>query len=486
MTQPDSSIQALLRQLPAVEALLIHPALNGAGLPSREILVQLCREHLAGLREAVLKGRRRKLPGVDTIAAEIRTRATNMLRGGMDRVINASGVILHTGLGRAPLPEAARERLQRISASFADLEFRLEDGKRGVRHGRVAEMLRHLCGAEDAIVCNNNAAAVLLMLNSLCNRREVLVSRGQQVEIGGGFRIPDVIRRSGARMIEVGSTNRTHLGDYEEALGPRSAALLRVHTSNYRVIGFHSSVALRELAELAHDRGLLLLDDLGSGALVEMPQLAEPEPVVAQQIREGADLVTFSGDKMLGASQAGILAGRADLVKKIGRNPLMRALRLDKLTLAVLESVLQIYLEGGEALQALPVHRMLGEGASPARARCLKVLHHAGAEQDGETWRLAELQIRLCETAARTGSGALPEQDLPSAALRLDHQSLSAEKLHRRLRGGNPAVVGAVRGEALWLDGKTLLPGEEIELAACLRQAIGLEKLKDNSGKDKT
>jgi L-seryl-tRNA(Ser) seleniumtransferase len=474
VTQDARDLQPLLAALPSIDSLLAEPVLNTPGLPPRVLLARLCRTQVGELRAVLLSGRRRKLPAVGDLAADIAAKARTLAGGGMDRVLNATGVILHTGLGRAPLPEAARERLQHITRAYTDLEFRLETGARGVRHERVAEQLCLLTGAEAALVCNNNAAAVLLMLNGLCRRREVIVSRGQQVEIGGGFRIPDVIRQSGARMVEVGTTNRTHRSDYELALGPRTAALLRVHPSNFRVTGFTSEVAMAELSAVARAHGCLLLDDLGSGALFATQGDGEPEPLVSDSLQAGADLVCFSGDKLLGASQAGLLAGRKDLIRKLESNPLLRALRCDKLGLAVLEAVLGIYIQGGEALAALPVWRMLTENREAVRARARICLEMLGLQGDGP-WALGHGEVQLCDSVGRTGSGALPGQEIASVALRITSTARSAEHLHRTLRNGRPAIVGAVHDEALWLDLKAVLPGEETELAGALRTLLGAD-----------
>ncbi|MCB1045813.1 MAG: L-seryl-tRNA(Sec) selenium transferase [Calditrichaeota bacterium] len=469
MTQtPERPLQELLAALPSIDSLLAEPVLSKPGLPARPLLVRLCRQEVERLRTGLKSGKRRHLPETGTLASQIADQARRLLTGGMLHVINATGVILHTGLGRAPLPEQAREALQRITRSFTNLEFRLETGARGVRHERVAELLCLLTGAEGALVCNNNAAAVLLMLQALCRRREVIVSRGQQVEIGGGFRIPDVIRESGARMVEVGTTNRTHASDYLQALGPRTAALLRVHPSNYRISGFTSQVELGELARLAREHGCLLLDDLGSGALHELGGFREPEPLVEQSLAAGADLVSFSGDKLLGASQAGLLVGRRELIARLEKAPLLRALRCDKLGLAVLEAVLSIHAEGGEALAALPVHRMLSESREQVRLRARNSLTVLGVAPDAIEFTLGHGRIQVVDSLARTGSGALPEEDVASVALRITSSKLSAARLQRDLRCGTPAVVGAVREEALWLDFKAILPGEETLLGESL------------------
>ena len=474
----------LLSGLPAVDEVLRQAALEpSAALLRREVLAELAREELEERRVALRTGRESAAPDAVGVAERVAGRARDLLGGSKRRVINASGVVLHTGLGRAVLPERARARVAEIMAGAVDLEFRLADGRRGRREEQAARLLRLLTGAGAALVVNNNAAAVHLMLRALCARREVIVSRGQQVEIGGGFRIPEVVRQSGARLVEVGCTNRTHLADYEEAIGPRTAAILRVHPSNYRVTGFTAEPGLDELAALAHSRGLLLLDDLGSGALVDFPGVPEPEPLVQASLAAGADLVCFSGDKLLGGPQAGLLLGRAELLERLARHPMMRAFRCDKLTLAALEAVLEIYLApGGQAPAQLPVWAACCEGREAARARVARlldeVLRQAGVPvaTPGAWGRVAALpgraEMRETDTEGRTGSGALPEQDLPSAALAVTPSRGSVERLHQRLRRGAPAVVGQARDNELLLDLKAVADEELTLLAGALLRAL--------------
>jgi L-seryl-tRNA(Ser) seleniumtransferase len=325
--------------------------------------------------------------------------------------------------------------------SYSNLEYDVTGGTRGSRQDHVARLLRELTGAEAALVVNNNAAAVLLALAALAEGREVLVSRGELIEIGDGFRIPEVLARSGARLVEVGTTNRTRAADYEQAVGPETALLLRVHQSNFRVVGFTELPTVAELAGLARRHGIPLVDDLGSGALADLPD----EPSVRDSLRAGADLVCFSGDKLLGGPQAGILVGRADLIERLRRHPLQRALRADKLTLAALEGTLALYQEPGRALREVPVLRMLVEPATEVRAR---------AE------RLAEVVSGTVEeTVGRVGGGAMPLAELPSFACAVE------EELGARLRAGDPAVVGIVRDGRLLLDCRTLSEGEVDEVA---------------------
>jgi L-seryl-tRNA(Ser) seleniumtransferase len=360
------------------------------------------------------------------------------------RALNATGVIVHTNLGRAPLAEAALERVQEIGRGYSNLEYDLGAGTRGSRQDHAAAVLRRLTGAEAVLVVNNNAAAVLLALAALAEGREVLVSRGELIEIGDGFRIPDVLARSGARLVEVGTTNRTHVADYERAIGPETAVLLRVHQSNFRVVGFTEQPTLRELSQVAQSHELPLVDDLGSGAFAQF----EDEPSAKDALAAGADLVCFSGDKLLGGPQAGIVVGRAALVEKLRRHPLQRALRADKLTLAALEGTLLAYLDSPDRI---PVVRMLREQAGEVRRRAERLCKAVGGE--------------LEETVARVGGGALPLAEIPSWACAVE------ESLAASLRTGEPPVVGVVRDGRLLLDCRTLTDGEAHEVAEAVRRA---------------
>jgi L-seryl-tRNA(Ser) seleniumtransferase len=366
-------------------------------------------------------------------------------RPALRRVLNATGVLVHTNLGRAPLAGAALDRVAEVGAGYSNLEYDLAEGERGSRQDHLAPLLSRLTGAEAALVVNNNAAAVLLALAALAEGREVVVSRGELIEIGDGFRIPDVLARSGARLVEVGTTNRTRATDYERAIGPETALILRVHQSNFRVVGFSELPRLADLADVARRKELPLVDDLGSGALAPVGD----EPTPAESLRAGADLVTFSGDKLLGGPQAGIVVGRRELVERLRRHPLQRALRADKLTLAALEGTLAAVLDPG--LGEIPVLRMLNEPIERVRERAERL----AAAVDGE----------VEETIARVGGGALPLAEVASAACAVE------EELALPLRIGEPPVVGIVRDGRLLLDCRTLTDDEADEVAAAVRVA---------------
>jgi L-seryl-tRNA(Ser) seleniumtransferase len=417
-----------LRDLPSVDELA-----RGADDP---LAVDAARMVLVRAREQIRAGAD---PG--DLGEKLREELAAARAPRLRRVINATGVIVHTNLGRAPLAAAALEQVADAAAGYSNLEYDLEAGARGSRQTHVAELLGRLTGAEAALVVNNNAAAVLLALAALAEGREVLVSRGELIEIGDGFRIPDVLARSGARLREVGTTNRTRAGDYENAVGPETALILRVHQSNFRVVGFTEQPRLEELAQVAESHRLVLVDDLGSGALVEIGD----EPTARASLAAGADLVCFSGDKLLGGPQAGIIVGRADLVEQLRRHPLQRALRADKLTLAALEGTLRLAVE---APDEVPVLRMLREPAEAVRERARRLADLVGGEVE--------------ETVARAGGGALPLAELASYACAVD------ESLAEPLRTAEPPVIGIVRDGRLLLDCRTLTDREAEEAAAAV------------------
>jgi L-seryl-tRNA(Ser) seleniumtransferase len=384
------------------------------------------------------------------LAARLREELAEARRPRLGRVLNATGVVVHTNLGRAPLAEEALARVVEAGRAYSNLEYDLAAGARGSRQNHVTAVLRRLTGAESALVVNNNAGAVLLALAALAEGSEVVVSRGELIEIGDGFRIPDVLARSGARLVEVGTTNRTRAADYEKAIGPETAVLLRVHQSNFRVVGFEERPRLEEVAAVARKHGLPLVDDLGSGALSNTVLLGDFEPSARESLEAGADLVCFSGDKLLGGPQAGIVLGRAELVEKLRRHPLQRALRIDKLSLAALEGTLFLHLDAPERI---PVLRTLAQDAATLRARAERLAAATGGEVE--------------ETVGRVGGGALPLAELPSFACALE------ESLAEPLRAGEPPVVGVVRDGRLLLDCLTLGDEEAAEAAAAVAAARG-------------
>jgi L-seryl-tRNA(Ser) seleniumtransferase len=427
-------------------------------LPSVDELARTSDDPLAVDAARIVLARAREEIQAGTDPGDLQTRLAEELGATraprLRRALNATGVIVHTNLGRAPLAEAALERVREVGRGYSNLEYDLSAGTRGSRQDHVAGILRRLTGAEGALVVNNNAAAVLLALAALAEGREVLVSRGELIEIGDGFRIPDVLARSGARLVEVGTTNRTRAADYEQAIGPETAVLLRVHQSNFRLVGFTELPSVADLAKVAQRHGLPLVDDLGSGALRPSNSLLlSEEPSVRESLEAGADLVCFSGDKLLGGPQAGIVVGRAELVDRLRRHPLQRAVRADKLTLAAIEGTLALYLDPDRALAEIPVLRMADEPADNVKARAEGLAELVGGEVE--------------ETVARIGGGALPLAELPSFACEVE------EELAGPLRAGEPPVIGVIRDGRLLLDCRTLTDAQADEVAAAVRTARG-------------
>lgn len=445
----DASRMERLRSLPSIDELLARPSLVPVlSLHSRPLAV-------AALRSVVSSVRSRLLAGEDACfeESEVSQALDKASRSKLKPVLNATGVVLHTNLGRAPLPAAAIARMAEIARGYCNLELDLDEGLRGSRYDSVVELLRFVTGAEDAMVVNNCAAAVLLTLSALAGGREAIVSRGEQVEIGGGFRIPDVMRQSGATMVEVGTTNRTHLADYAAAVTERTGLLVKVHRSNFAMVGFSEEVSVRELSTLAAQRGVFLFEDLGSGALrsLDADGLSN-EPTVPSVVTAGADVVAFSGDKLMGGPQAGLIVGKRAALDRLKVHPLNRALRVDKLTLAALEATLELYRDGREA-QDVPVHAALLVSSETLRGRALKLASLMNGRKH-----------RVVETQSRVGGGTMPLACPKSWAVALS--GLPANQLHDRLRAGAPPVVGRIVDDEVWLDVRCL---SDFELEAVAR-----------------
>jgi len=426
----------------------------------RGILVGMVRDAIAAVRGALLAGDHPASGAdlIDAIVTDIGQRVTQALTARLVPVINATGIVLHTNLGRAPLAPAAVQLIAETASRYSNLEVDLSSGQRGQRHLLVEDLLCQLTGAEAAAVVNNNAAAVLLTLNALGMNRDIIVSRGQLVEIGDSFRLPDMMARSGAVMVEVGTTNRTHLSDYENALSERTGVILSVHPSNYRVLGFTAEVPLTQLVELGRRHDVPVVHDVGAGALVDLQPWGLPaEPLVADSIAAGADVVTFSGDKVLGGPQAGLIVGRREAVETIRKNPWMRALRCDKLTYAALEATLRLYLDPRSLPEHLPVLAMMTATPETLRDRAVKLC------QDLHELTVRGWRIEVIDSVAQAGSGSLPLEEIPSVAVTIQPAGLSAGDLAGRLRQGDPAILGYVREDRLHLDMRTInedeLPG---------------------------
>jgi L-seryl-tRNA(Ser) seleniumtransferase len=445
------------RSLPPVDALVrdLSLRLDGDDI-SHQALVGAARAAIDDARTQIAEGR--PAPSARDLAELALQYMRTALQPSLQPVINATGVIIQTNLGRAPLSAAALEAMRAVGAGYSNLEYDLEAGERGSRSSHLVALLRRLTGAEDGLAVNNNAAAIYLALTALASGREVIVSRGQAVEIGGGFRIPDVLRQSGARLVEVGTTNRTYARDYAEAIGEQTALLLRVHTSNFRLTGFVHETPLADLAELGRARGVALLDDLGSGTLLPTePYGLAPEPTVQQSVAAGADLVTFSGDKLLGGPQAGLIVGRGALVAQLRPHPLARALRVDKTTLAGLEATLLAYVRGA-AERELPVWRMIAAPLDDLRRRATWIAQAIG-----------ERQATVIDSSATVGGGSLPGETLPGVAVAL---SGAPDPLARRLRHARPPVVARIADGALRLELRSVLEEQDTLLADLARRAL--------------
>jgi L-seryl-tRNA(Ser) seleniumtransferase len=460
-----------LRTLPSVEKLLgSEPLVAALAALPRTVVVAAVREELAAARAALKRGKGAGAPpDPAALAGAAAARARASARPQLVRVLNATGVVLHTNLGRAPLAEAARRAVNDVAAGYCSLEYDLETGRRGDRGLGIERRLVRLTGAEAAAVVNNGAAAVLLALTALAAGRKVIVSRGELVEIGGSFRVPEVMERSGASLVEVGATNRTHLRDYERALekhGREVAAILRVHPSNFRIEGFTARPTTAELSALARKRRVPLLEDLGSGALVDFAAYGlEHEPTVGECLADGADLVTFSGDKLLGGAQAGLVLGRAGLVARVKKDPLARAMRADKLALAALEATLALLEDPARAAAALPVLAMLGASPATLRERAERLAAELSA-------RVPALATRIVEGHGEVGGGSLPRERLAGPVVEVTHPALAAQEIERRGRSAEPPVIGTVKGGAFRLDVRTLAEAEVGMVATALARVL--------------
>ncbi len=457
----------LRREIPSVDSLLGSTAFERLlQMRPRSIVVTALRRTLERLRHELSSGRESGLPAAPEIAAATEREIAAMDTPSLRRVINATGIPLHTNLGRAPLPLAAQQALADVARGYSNLEYDLRRGARGSRYDHCAALLVELTGAGGALVVNNNAAAVMLALNELAEGHEVIVSRGELVEIGGSFRVPDVIAKSGARLVEVGATNRTHPHDYEEAIGSEIRAILKVHRSNFKQTGFVAEVGIDELAPLAHRHDLPVVHDLGSGLLPEAGLSLPSEPSVRSSLAAGADLVTFSGDKLLGGPQAGVILGRRDLVERIRRNPMLRALRVGKLTLAALEATLRLWRDEGTAKAEVPGVRMISADPSTLRQRAERL-----AEVLRE--RSPDAHIEVARSTAEVGGGSYPGVEIESWILRVRAPDRSETELEVACRAATPPVIGRVKDGTLCLDPRTVLPDEEAEFVRSVAQALG-------------
>jgi L-seryl-tRNA(Ser) seleniumtransferase len=460
---------ARLSTLPAVEKLLHHDALRSTleRVP-RALVVEAVRATLADARATLRQRKNGVAAGADVLAEAAAARAEELARPQLVRVLNATGIVLHTNLGRAPLAEEARRAVADVAAGYSSLEYDLQGGKRGDRGLGVERWLTRLTGAEAAAVMNNGAGALLVALSAIAAGKKVIVSRGELVEIGGSFRVPDIMEKSGATLVEVGTTNRTHLRDYERALDRHDdvAAILRVHRSNFRLEGFTTSPEMRALAALARKKRVLLMEDLGSGALVDLePFGLAHEPTVGESLAAGCQLVTFSGDKLLGGAQAGLVLGARKWIEKVRKDPFARALRADKLALAALEATLPLYLDPERAAERIPALAALRVSAALLKERAERLANELASRVPG-------LKVRIGTGHGEVGGGALPHVKLAGPVVELEHPMLAAAELERRARAASPPVIGIVRANRFRLDPRTLTEAELGMVATALAHAL--------------
>jgi L-seryl-tRNA(Ser) seleniumtransferase len=455
----DSPARQRLRALPSIDEILrsdaVRPLLD---THPRWAVTEAARRAVASERARILG--QTEAAEEETLDAVVRRELARLVRPAVRRVVNATGVLLHTNLGRAPLARRALDRIADVAGRYCNLEYDLEARGRGSRHAHLAGILTQLTGAEDAVVANNNAAAVLLVASALAAGKEVVVSRGELVEIGGSFRVPEVVAAGGARLREVGTTNRTRIADYRAVVGPETGMLLKVHRSNFAVVGFTEEATREELVTLGRETGLPVVEDLGSGAFVPLGH--PPEPTPAECLAAGVDLVTWSGDKLLGGPQAGMVAGKHALVQKVRKHPLMRAMRPDKLTLLALEATLEIYRDGAADTE-VPIVRHMTEPAETVRARAERL---AAACRDVLGARATVLS---CESIVKAGGGSLPLQDFQSWAAVVRMEGMDAASIEAKLRSADPPVVGRIAEDGLWLDARTIEEDEIALVAAALR-----------------
>ena len=470
----DDKIRELLKTLPKIDEVLLVLERDGAfeGV-SRDIVVEKCRQVVEKMRKDILDSEKggEKIPGSfspDRAAQEVQKRLLALHDYSLRRVVNATGIILHTNLGRAPLCGDALKRIIDVSEGYSNLEFNLDEGKRGVRYDHVKEILCCVSGAEDAIIVNNNAAAVLLTLNTLSEGKEAIVSRGELIEIGGAFRIPEVMEKSGAILKEVGTTNRTHFSDYEDAVCGDTGLILKVHTSNFKVLGFTDEIGLDKLVELGEKKNVPVMNDLGSGCFVQLDKYGfEGEPTVQEVLKTGVDVVTFSGDKLLGGPQAGIILGKKTILDKIKKNPLNRALRIDKLTLAALEATMMHYLDLDRAVCGVRVLRSLTEPVADVEKRARRLLSLL------EELSLKDLTFSIMEEHSMAGGGSLPTQEIPTVVVAINSHSISPSRLERKLRKLEVPIIARICEDKVLFDLRTITEEEIVFIKDGMKRIAG-------------
>jgi L-seryl-tRNA(Ser) seleniumtransferase len=471
MAKRDEYVGAVLRKLPSVDALLKDAVLESSVAElGRKVAADSIRQAIDEVRELLIAGKATKTDGDairQKIIAEVKLRLEAVAEPYYKKVVNATGIILHTALGRAVLPEKALRQIRSELSGYSLLQADTGTGKRAKREQRIEQLLQQLTGAEAATVVNNNAAATSIVLNTVADGKEVIVSRGQLVEIGGSFRLPNVMAFSGAKLVEVGATNKTHPHDYVDAITENTAAILRVHPSNYKIQGFSSEVSLDELVDIAHSHGLPMIDDVGAGALIDFSQFGfEHEPTLAESIDKGADIVTASADKLIGASQGGIILGKSKLIDAVRKNQFARIIRVGKLTLAALEATLKLFLDESIALAEVPTLKMLRRDASEIAKQAKHLVSQLSNNISGA-------EVTSIAGFSQMGSGSLPAQDLATTLVALRPEKISAESLAKQLRQYTTPIFARIHSDKVLIDPRTLLPGDDKILVRALNEILG-------------
>lgn len=448
--------QKLLASLPSVDEILkSEKGLDWLEAYPRRYVLRAIREVIKRKRQAILMDELKEI-SMESLLPDIQNMIERLSSFSLKPVINATGIVIHTNLGRSVLSEEVLENVKRVACGYSNLEYDLEKGERGKRYSHIQRLLNEITGAENSLIVNNNAAAVFICLTAIAKGKEVIVSRGELVEIGGSFRVPDVMSNSGAILREVGTTNKTHLQDYERAINENTALLLKVHQSNFRTIGFTKLVEIEELVSLGRKYNIPVMFDLGSGCLIDLkPYGIHTEPTVQDIVKSGCDIVTFSGDKLLGGPQGGVIAGKSELIEKIAKNPLMRAVRIDKLTLSAFEAVLMNYLDEGKAKKEIPTLRMLLQDVNEIKARAKKIAAklHRKINED-----IADIDVM--PDSSQSGGGALPEIEFKTCVIAIRPKKLSVNKLEERIRYGNPPIIARIKEDALIVDARTVMDRE--------------------------
>lgn len=458
----------LLRELPSVDVISRNSEIEALSQSiDQEYLTEIIREETANIRALILEDKYEH-DNINTqeLIENIKNRLSSDFDFGLKKVINGTGVVLHTNLGRAPMPLAIKEKFENILYGYCNLEYDIEKGARGSRHDHLKELILKLTGAEDVIVVNNNAAAVMLVLSTMCAGREVIVSRGELVEIGGSFRIPKVMQHSGAFLREVGSTNKTHLRDYEEEINENTAALMKVHTSNFRMMGFTESVSIKDLRPLADRHDLPIIDDLGSGVFIDLRRYGlEYEPTILDSLAQGSDIVTFSGDKLLGGPQCGVIVGKAKYISMMKKNNLLRALRVDKMTISALAMTLSLYLDKENLEKNVPVLSMLSQEPEQLKDKAQRLL-------DMTAGKSLRADIRVEVSKSQVGGGSLPAQYMDSYSVAVNPSEMSVNELEQKMRLTEPHIVGRIANETYYLDVRSIFEEELSAVSAKLSEIL--------------